>query len=254
MKQVPAALSAPLQEDYTLDRKRTQNITNPADLSALNLAMECKRRVGAEVLCLTMGPASATQCLREAALAGVDGLYHICDAEIAGADTYVTAKLLAAALQKLGTVDVVFCGRHSVDGETGQVGPELAALLGSSCLSEVTSVQELQPQTLVCQRQTGNSEEQYQLQLPAVLCVSEGKAVPVLPSLRALRRANQMTVERLSLAELGLSGLSGRRASPTKVIAVRRKEAQRRKTVWLTEDAARTIAAQLKKSMEKHNG
>lgn len=254
MKQVPAALSAPLQQDYTLDRKRTENITNPADVSALNLAMARGRETGAQVICLTMGPESAAQCLREGALAGADELYHICDAGIAGADTYVTAKVLAAALRQLGPVDVVFCGRHSVDGETGQVGPEIAALLGYSCLSEVVDVLTLTPPTLTLRTQTGNSAEEYRLRLPAVLCVSECKAVPALPSLRALRRANEMQIKTLTLAQLGLAGLSGRRASPTRVIAVRRKEHSRRKTVWLGENAAQTLAALLKTSGEKHNG
>lgn len=247
-------MSAPMNADFTVDRQKTQKITNPADLSALSMALEWKRRVGGEVICVTMGPASAVDCLREAAMAGADALYHICDPGIAGADTLVTAKILAAAVRKLEPVGLVFCGRHTVDGETGQVGPEIAAMLGCGCLSEVTGVQEIGEEALCCSCQTGSSTELYRLRRPAVLCVCECRTPAVLPSLSAMRRANRMPVQRISLADLKLAEVSGRRSSPTKVVAVRRKEHKRRQTMWLTADAAETVAAILRQEMEKQNG
>lgn len=249
LKQVPADLSAPLNKDYTVNRQKMQKITNPADLSALNMALECRSRVGGDVLCVTMGPESATDCLRDAAMAGADGLYHICDPGIAGADTFVTAKILAAAIRKFEPVDLVFCGRHTVDGETGQVGVELAAMLGYGCLSQVTGIQEIGETNLRCSCQAGSSMEIYRLRQPAVLCVCECSIPTKLPSLSAMRRANKMPIVRLSLAELELSEISGRSSSPTKVIAVHRKEQSRRKTVWLEENAVETVAMILQKNM-----
>ena len=241
MKQVPANLSVSMNADYTMNRQQMQKITNPADMSALAMALEWKARMGGEVICVTMGPASAADCLREAAMAGADALYHVCDPAIAGSDTFITATVLSEVVRKIGDVDLVFCGRHSVDGETGQVGAEVAVMLDYACLSQVLSVEQITEDSVECVCLAGNGTERYRLRRPAVVCVCECKSAEVLPSLAAMRRAKRMPIETLCVADLGLSGLSGRRSSPTKVSGVHRKEHSRRHTQWLKDNAAETV-------------
>ena len=228
MKQVPADTGVEMNADYTVDRRNAQKITNPADLSALATAAEWKTHTGAELVCLTMGPASAAQTLREGAMAGADRLYHICDPALAGADTFVTAYVLAAAIRQLGGADLIFCGRHTVDGETGQVGAELAAMLGYACISQVLQIEALEPEAVTCVCLLSGAQAQYRLLRPAVLCVCECRHTTVLPSLAVMRKARQLMIQTWTLAELGLSGLSGRGASPTKVCGVHRMARSRR--------------------------
>lgn len=255
LKQVPAELKVSMNADYTMNRQYTQKITNPADQSALAMAIEWKNQRGGEVLCLTMGPASAADCLREAAEAGADGLYHICDPGIAGADTLVTAKILTAAIRKIGGADLVFCGRQTVDGETGQVGAEIAAMLGWACLSQILQVQAEEKNLLRCTCLNGSHMEIYSLRYPAVLCVCENRTTASLPSLAAMRRANQMRIETFSLADLGLNNISGRRSSPTRVAAVHQKTGSRRHTIWLTDRAAETVAEVIRqKAIRRYDG
>lgn len=254
MKQVPANLSVSMNADYTMNRQQMQKITNPADMSALAMALEWKARMGGDVICVTMGPASAADCLREAAMAGADRLYHVCDPAIAGSDTFVTATVLSEMVRKIGDVDLVFCGRHSVDGETGQVGAEVAVMLDYACLSQVLWVEQITDATLECVCLAENGTERYQLRRPAVVCVCECKSAVVMPSLAAMRRAKRMPVETVTLADLGLTGMSGRRFSPTKVSGVHRKEHSHRHTVWLKEEPARAVAELLRRKNGEGEG
>jgi electron transfer flavoprotein beta subunit len=253
IKQVPAELSANMNADFTMNRQRVQKITNPADSSALAMALDWKNRLGGEVVCITMGPASAADCLREAAMAGADVLYHVCDPAIAGADTFVTAQILAAVIRRIGDTDIVFCGRHSIDGETGQVGAELATMLGYGCLSQVLSVESMEQDELCCTCLDDGGTEQYRLRRPAVLCVCENRSAKTLPSLTAMRRANHMPITSVSLADLGLTDISGKASSPTKVIGVHYKEKSRRHIVYLTDNANEQVAEVIRRNNTKQD-
>jgi electron transfer flavoprotein beta subunit len=247
LKQVPENLSVPMNEDYTIDRRGPGKITNPADLSALAMALDWKKRLRGQVLCVSMGPGSAVDTLREAAMTGADALYHICDPKAAGSDTLVTATILAAMIRKLGDIDLIFCGRHSVDGETGQVGAELAVLLDFACLSQVINIERIGEKEVECNCLWEEGTERYLVRRPAILCVCESRRVEQLPSLAMMRRARTMPINQLTLIDLGLSGIKGKQDSPTKVIAVHRKENRRRATVWLREDVPQTLCRLLTK-------
>lgn len=231
-----------MNADYTINRRQVQKITNPADLSALTLALEWKKRVGGEVICLTMGPVSAADCLREAVMSGADAMYHVCDPGLAGADTFVTAKVLATAIGKIGNVDQVFCGNQTVDGETGQVGAEVATMMGWACLNHVARVLSDETSGICCECISDGRTEVYSVRRPAVLCVCACSSNVTLPSLTAVRRANTMPVRTFALADLDPKELSGKRSSPTKVCAIYYMDRNHRHTVWLHENAAETIA------------
>src|SRR5262249_5713378 len=112
----------------TLVRAGVPLVTNPFDRPAIALAVDLKQRFGARATVVTMGPPQAKEALYEALACGVDRAGHRCDDAFAGADTLATARALAAFARREG-FDVILCGKHTVDGETAQVGPELAELL-----------------------------------------------------------------------------------------------------------------------------
>lgn len=242
LKQVPADPAAALKSDYTIDSANASKVINPADLSALDMALEWKNNVGGSVICLTMGPASAADCLQEAAMAGADVLYHICDPNIAGADSLVTAQILSRAIQKLGQVDLVLCGTRSTDGETGQVGTELSVMMGFSCLSEVIQIEAIDSDMLRCLCREDDGISRYIVNRPAVLCVCPCRHAEMLPTLACLRRAAKIPIAVLSLAELGLVQFSAKDASPTRVVRVRRMERGSRHVTWLEQDAIQAAA------------
>lgn len=248
VKQVPAELNVSMNADFTMNRQRMKKITNPADVTALAMASEWKNRLGGEVICLTMGPQSAADSLRESALGGADALYHICDPKIAGADSFVTSTILAAAIEHIGGADVILCGNRSVDGETGQVGAELSAMLGCACMSHVTAIDDIRDDAILCTCFEKGVTEQYELRRPAVVCVCPCMTVKILPTRAALLRADRMPVEELTLKDLGLDGISGGASSPTQVAGVHQKERSRRHTAFISAAAVADVVRQLMKA------
>ena len=160
-------------------------------------------------------PASAEDVLREAIAWGADGGIHICDEAFAGSDTLATARALAAALEASGPYDLVLVGRNSLDGETGQVGPELAELLG---LPFADGVKELEDRGgwLRLELELDDGMQEVELALPAVLSVAERLCEPckVAPEGRAAVPGERIT--RVGPGELG-PGPWGERGSPTVV-------------------------------------
>ncbi len=214
VKQVPDLRGAPVgvRPDGTIDRAAAATITNPADLHALEAALT----LAEEVWAVSMGPATAEAALREAVSLGATRAFLLCDRMLAGSDTWATANALAAAIDRLGA-DVVMCGISAIDGETGQVGPEVATRLGwpqaTGCESLV-----LDGTTLIARRIVEGGYERLRVPLPAVVTVAETGFMPRYPSLLGRRRASAAVIERLDVHELGLdASMVGLAASPTKV-------------------------------------
>ena len=127
----------------TLDRASMATITNPDDLNALEAALKLKDETGCEVVVVTMGPPPAEGMLRELLARGADKAVLVSGREFGGSDTFATSQILAAAVNKIGVgpEDVVFCGRQAIDGDTAQVGPQIAEKLH---LPQVTYVADIQ--------------------------------------------------------------------------------------------------------------
>ncbi|MDR2587930.1 MAG: electron transfer flavoprotein subunit beta/FixA family protein [Spirochaetales bacterium] len=243
LKQVPKQGEAEMQDDFTLDRSRGGRLLNPADKSALLMASSLRKRLGGEILCLSMGPPSAEEVLREAAMDGADQLYLISDTLYAGSDTLATSRVLAAALEYLGKPELVLCGRRAVDGETGQVGPETSVRLGYSCVTNVISVEE-SGKTVRVERLLETKIQTLSVVLPAVICVCETNTLSQLPGIETLRRAAAMHVETLTNAELRIPNEKcGSAGSPTKVLEIHRRAFEKRKAryVFDTGDALELI-------------
>ncbi len=133
VKQVPDTSGVvAVKEDGTMDRAAMATITNHDDLAAVEAALDLKDQTGCKVIVVSMGPPPAKEMLRELLAMGVDETFLISAREFGGSDTYATSQIIAAGVNKIGIDpdDVVFCGRQAIDGDTAQVGPQIAEKLG----------------------------------------------------------------------------------------------------------------------------
>ena len=132
VKQVPdTSGKVAVNPDGTLNRASMATITNPDDLNAVEAALQLKEQTGAEVIVVSMGPPPAEGMLREIQARGVDRAVLVSGREFGGSDTYATSQIIAAAINKIGVEqdDVILCGRQAIDGDTAQVGPQIAEKL-----------------------------------------------------------------------------------------------------------------------------
>ena len=144
VKQVPdTSGKVAVNPDGTLNRASMATITNPDDLNAVEAALALNDQTGAEVVVISMGPPPAEGMLREILARGADRAVLVSAREFGGSDTYATSQILAAAIKKIGLEDddVVFCGRQAIDGDTAQVGPQIAEKLGIPQVSYAADIQ-----------------------------------------------------------------------------------------------------------------
>ncbi len=174
VKQVPDTRNITgdvMTPDGTMNRTALPAIFNPEDLHALEMALQVKEQYGAEVTVLSMGPLQATAVLREALYRGADRVALISDRKFAGADTQATSYTLAKAIEKAGSFDLVFCGRQAIDGDTAQVGPQVAEKLGFPQITYAEQIIQLTREGIIVQRAFEQGVELVQCQLPALLTV-----------------------------------------------------------------------------------
>ena len=150
-------------------------ITNPDDLNALEAALKLKDATGCEVVVVTMGPPPAEGMLRELLARGADKAVLVSGREFGGSDTFATSQILAAAVNKIGVgpEDVVFCGRQAIDGDTAQVGPQIAEKLEIPQVSYVADIRK-DGDTLTVRRMLEDGYMTVQVQTPCLLtCIKE---------------------------------------------------------------------------------
>ncbi len=222
LKQVPGTTSVEIDpETNTLIREGVESVVNPFDTYALEEGVRIKERYGGKVTAISMGPPQAEKSLREAIAVGADDAILLSDSAFAGADTLATACTLARAIDKLEQYDLIICGRQTFDGDTGQVGPELAEMLGIPFVAYVSRTEEIGDGSMRVRRMVEEGHEVIEMPLPAVVTVVKEINVPRLPSLRGLTRAKSAVIPVWTAGELGVDcdavGLSG---SATRVIKV----------------------------------
>lgn len=217
MKAVPATAQVQVDGQFQLERDGISLQWNVADEAALETALRLKDTDG-QVTVLTMGPQKLEQGLRELLGRGADRAVLLTDPLFAGADTHATARVLAAAVRKLGGFDLILCGRRAVDGETGQVPGMIAAALDMGCITNGERLW-LQDGVLCLERRLEDGTALVELSRPCVVSVCEYSCPLRLPGLASLRRAKQKQVERLCAADLDLSAEQcGLKGSLTRVI------------------------------------
>ena len=176
VKQVPDTSGrVAVNPDGTLNRASMQTIINPDDMNAVEAALRLKDELGCRVTVVTMGPPPAAGMLRELMAMGADDGVLVSGREFGGSDTYATSQILAAAIKKVGLEedDIVLCGRQAIDGDTAQVGPQIAEKLG---LPQVTYVEEIRKDgnTLTCRRMLEEGYMTIKVKTPCLLtCIKE---------------------------------------------------------------------------------
>lgn len=241
----------------TVNRAALPAIFNPEDLNALEMALSIKERVaGSQVYLLTMGPTRAADIIREAMYRGADGGYLLSGREFAGSDTLATSYALACALKKINP-DMVIAGRQAIDGDTAQVGPQVAEKLQLPQVTYAEEVVKIDTKRIVVRRRIESGVETVEAPLPLVLTVN-GSAAPCRPrnakrlmKYKAARTASELTIEKnevvmrrveqlpeLRITEWGVADITpdadqlGFAGSPTKVkrienVVFQAKEAKR---------------------------
>lgn len=174
VKQVPDTQNITgeaMKPDGTVNRAALPAIFNPEDLNALELALQLKDRFGAKVVVGTMGPPNAAEVLREALYRGADEAVLLTDRAFAGADTLATSYALSCCAKKIGDFDLILCGRQAIDGDTAQVGPQLAEKLDLPQISYVQDVLELNKKSVKARREIDGGYEVLEVKLPALMTV-----------------------------------------------------------------------------------
>ena len=222
IKQVPDTRTVRMDEKTgTVVRDGNEAIVNPLDLYALKAALTIKEaQPDATITAISMGPPNAEKALKEALALGADEALLVCDRAAAGSDTKATATILAAALKSQGPFDLVLTGERATDGDTGQVGPEIASANGYGLVTFVSGIKAADGGVQV-ERKTENEIEQWSLSLPALVSVTKAVGEIGLPTLKGKMAARRRTVPVKNTAELGLDPASiGLNGSPTRVVKI----------------------------------
>ncbi len=208
VKQVPDTANITgkaMKDDGTINRAALPAIFNPEDLHALEMALQVKEEFGGEVTVLTMGPPRAAEVLREALYRGADRVVLLTDRKTAGSDTLATSYALACAVRRAGEVygayDLIFCGRQAIDGDTAQVGPQVAEKLDLPQITYAEAIESLHDEELVVRRALTLGTETIRCSLPCLLTVVGSANTPRPPSVRRML-ANKLASTPLEYAEL----------------------------------------------------
>ncbi len=174
-KQVPDTRNVgkdAMTPEGTVNRAALPAIFNPEDLNALEMALSLKDRVpGSTLHVLTMGPQRAADIIRDAMFRGADGGYLLSGREFAGSDTLATSYALSCALKRIAP-DIIVAGRQAIDGDTAQVGPQVAEKLGLPQVTYAEEIVEIKADTLVIRRRLSNGTETVECPVPAVVTVN----------------------------------------------------------------------------------
>ncbi|TFG85291.1 MAG: electron transfer flavoprotein subunit beta/FixA family protein [Spirochaetales bacterium] len=220
IKQVPGTNDAKIDpETKRIIREGIKAVMNPFDTYALEEAIRIKEKVGGEVIVLTMGPQRAELILREALSVGADRGVLLSDRAFGGSDTWATSYALSKAIEKIGSVDLVICGKQAIDGDTAQVGPGIAAHLGWLQATYVMAISDIGNGRLTTKRMHEDGWDRCTLVLPAVLTVVKDINQPRIPTLKGRLAAQNVEIPLWTAMDIGAEldkiGLNG---SPTRVV------------------------------------
>ena len=205
----------------SLIRKGVPAILNPLDANALEAAVQMKEKYGGTVTCITMGPDFAAEALRECLAAGADKAVLLSDRAFANADTLATSYVIATAAKLLGSFDMIFCGKESMDGATGQMGSQLAERFDAaqiSSMSLILSVDE-ENRTVTAERELEKGIEICQAKYPCLFTVEKTNYYPRIPNLKSWKASRTAEITKFSsttIADLDPAQI-GDPGSPTKV-------------------------------------
>lgn len=217
VKQVPDTTEVRINpETNTLIREGVASILNPFDMYAVEEGIRIKERLGGTVVVLSMGPPQVAEQLKETIAMGVDEAILVSDRAFAGSDTLATSYALTKAIEKIGGVNLIICGKQAIDGDTAQVGPEIAEKMGLPHLTYVKKIEEISETEITLERMNEDGYERVRMPLPGLITVVKEINEPRLPSLKGMMRAKKAEIPNWTAAAIGAEpakcGLNG---SPT---------------------------------------
>lgn len=222
IKQVPEISEVMIDpKTHTLKREGVPSIINPFDENAVEEGLQIKEKYSGELIVVTMGPPQAEEALRRCLAMGADEAVLISDKAFAGSDTLATAYTLSLVIKQLKP-DIIFCGKQAIDGDTAQVGPELAEQLG---ISQVTYVKKVEipedKKKIILHRETDDGYEIIQCKLPVLITVLKILNEPRYPSIRGILAAKKKEIRVIKEIDLKADPAKlGADGSPTQVVNI----------------------------------
>ncbi|MFI3174883.1 MAG: electron transfer flavoprotein subunit beta/FixA family protein [Bacillota bacterium] len=257
IKQVPDTVEVKTDpKTGALIREGVPAIINPDDKTGLEAALQIKAKVpGTTVTIVSMGPPQAEVAIREALAMGCDDAYLVSAREFGGSDTYATSGILAAAVKKIG-YDIIITGRQAIDGDTAQVGPQLAEKLSIPQVSYVEEVKEVTEKHLVVRRQYETGYHMIKIQTPCLLTAIAELAVPRYMSVRGIVEAYEKEIKSIGFEDvkdalgddLAMIGIKG---SPTNVYQSFTKEMKGAGTILKDLSVDEAVKAIIQKMEDK---
>lgn len=228
IKQVPDTAEVRINpETNTLIRDGVASIINPYDLHAVEAALQIREKAGGKVTVITMGPPQAESALRDAISMGADEAVLLTDRAFAGSDTWATSYTLSKAVEKLGA-DIVICGKQAIDGDTAQVGPEMAEFLDVPHVSYIRKIEDVQADSIRVQRLMDEGYDVVESSLPVLLTVVRELNEPRLPSLKGKMTAKKAEIKKWTAADIEADADKiGLKGSPTQVKNIFAPEAKK---------------------------
>jgi electron transfer flavoprotein beta subunit len=228
IKQVPDTAEVKINpETGTLIREGVPSIINPFDMHAIEAGLQIKEKVGGKVTILTMGPPQAESALREALSMGADDALLLSDRAFAGSDTWATSYILSKTISKL-EADIIICGKQAIDGDTAQVGPEVAEFLNIPHISYIRRIEDVSENSIRVQRLMDEGYDIVESSLPVLLTVVKELNEPRLPSLRGKMAAKKAEIKRWGPSDIQVDENNiGLKGSPTQVKNIFAPEAKK---------------------------
>ncbi|WP_300382153.1 electron transfer flavoprotein subunit beta/FixA family protein [Clostridium sp.] len=251
IKQVPGTSKVEVDEKTgVLKRDGIDTKMNPYDLYALETAIKIKEDHGGDIKVISMGPPQAMEVIKEAFSMGADSGILISDRKFAGADVLATSYTISQGVKQMGDFDLIFCGKQTTDGDTAQVGPEMAEYLGIPHVANVRKLVEVKEYSIVVEVDMPNTFNIVEVNYPCLLTVEKDIFEPRLPSYKKKMASKDREIKILSLRDLedkdeNKYGLNG---SPTQVERIFPPKANTSKEKWDgdLEDITKNIYNKLK--------
>lgn len=250
IKQVPDTAEVRINpETNTLIREGVPSIINPYDVHAIEAALQIREKTGGKVIVITMGPPQAEEALREAIAMGADEVRLISDRMFAGSDTWATSYTLFKAIQKIGA-DIILCGKQAIDGDTAQVGPNIAEYMNIPHIAYIRKIEDVTETSMRVQRLMDDGYDVVETPLPVLLTVVKELNVPRLPSLKGKMAAKKAVIPKMTAQDIEAEEQNvGLKGSPTQVRNIFAPQAKGDRTVLhgTLEEQVDTLVAELRR-------
>jgi electron transfer flavoprotein beta subunit len=235
VKQVPGTSEVEVDEKTgVLKRDGVDSKMNPFDLFAVESALKIKEKHGGKLTVVSMGPPQSIEIIRETFMMGADGGCLLSDRRFAGADVLATAYTLSQGVKKAGSFDLIICGKQTTDGDTAQVGPEMAEFLGIPHVANVKKILEISENSITVESDLPHSLETAEIKFPCLITVDKDINQPRLPSFRRKLSTGEKDIPIFSMDDFEDRNETsyGLKGSPTQVIRIFPPESNESHEMW----------------------